>query len=174
MGFCPPRLALAPRTPDNQQLASGVGVSTPCGAVSTRGITVFASNVLELYIYRRISDLGMGPYLPRVALAPRTQPISNQSVGLGFKHYAGRYRPGGLPFSSPVCSRCNCMEGFIIRGWDPIIFHLPRVALTPRTLANQQSGSRVGGSTPCGAVSTPATTRFRPRWVGVAGIWNDF
>ena len=34
--------------PANQQSAIGVGVSTPCGAVSTRGITVFVSGEPEL------------------------------------------------------------------------------------------------------------------------------
>ena len=32
-----------------------------------------------------------------------SQQISNQPVGLGFSHRAGRYRPGGSPFSSPGC-----------------------------------------------------------------------
>ena len=47
------------------------------------------------------------------------------------------------------------MEGFIIRGWDPIIFHLPRVALTPRTLAisNQAAGLGV----------PHRAARYRPR-----------
>ena len=47
-------------------------------------------------------------------------PISNQRVGLGFPHPAGRYRPGGSLFSSPGCWSCSDMEGFLIRGWDPI------------------------------------------------------
>ena len=49
------------------------------------------------------------------------QPISNQPVGLGFLHLAGRYRPGGPPFTSPICWSCRCMEIFLIRGWDPIL-----------------------------------------------------
>ena len=35
------RRALALCAPANQQSVSGVGVSTPCGAVSTRGMSVF-------------------------------------------------------------------------------------------------------------------------------------
>ena len=59
--------------PLNQQSASVVGVSTPCEAVPTRGVTVFVPGVLDLYIYGRIFDPGKGPYPPRVALALRTQ-----------------------------------------------------------------------------------------------------
>ena len=44
------------------------------------------------------------------------QPIRNQPVGLGFPHDAGRYRPGGSPFSSPGCWSCRGMEGFLIRA----------------------------------------------------------
>ena len=65
MGLYPPRLALAPRTPAIQQSITGVGVSAPCGAVSTRGAAVFVPGVLELT-------------------------------------RAGRYRPGGTPFSGGV------------------------------------------------------------------------
>ena len=42
------------------------------------------------------------------------QPISNQPVGLGFPHHAGRYRHGGSAFSSPGCWSCKHMEGFLI------------------------------------------------------------
>ena len=42
-------VALAPRTPANQQSASGVGVFTPCGAVSTWGTTVFVLSVCWSY-----------------------------------------------------------------------------------------------------------------------------
>ena len=53
----PPWVALAPRTPARQQSASGVGVSTLCGAVSIRGTTVFLPGVLEMYGV--FSDPGM-------------------------------------------------------------------------------------------------------------------
>ena len=49
------------------------------------------------------------------------QPIGNQPVGLGFPHRAGRYRPVGSPFSSPGCRGFRDMEGFLIRGWNPIL-----------------------------------------------------
>ena len=38
-----------------------VGVSTPCGAISTRRITVFVPGLLELCIYGRNYGPGMGP-----------------------------------------------------------------------------------------------------------------
>ena len=63
----------------------------------------------------------------------------------------GRYRPGGAPFSSPVCRRCSCMEIFLIRGYFLI---LPRW----RWLCEPQ----VGVSTPWRAVSTRGTTVFVP------------
>ena len=57
MGLYPPRLALAPRTPAIQQSITGVGVSAPCGAVSTRGAAVFVPGVLEL---TRAGDIDPG------------------------------------------------------------------------------------------------------------------
>ena len=45
----PFRVALALRKPANQRSASsGIGVSMPCGAILTRGITGFAPRLLEL------------------------------------------------------------------------------------------------------------------------------
>ena len=38
------------RSPGNQRSASGTGVSTLFGAVSTRGITVFVPRLSELYL----------------------------------------------------------------------------------------------------------------------------
>ena len=49
------------------------------------------------------------------------QPISNQTVGLGFPHPAGRYRPEGSGLTSPSCWSCRCMEGFLMRGWELIL-----------------------------------------------------
>ena len=39
---------LCVRSPANQRSAGGTGVSTPCGAVSTRGITIFVPGLSEL------------------------------------------------------------------------------------------------------------------------------
>ena len=60
-----------PRTPANQQSASGVRVPTPYGAVSTLGIAVFVPGSSELYMYESIFDPEMGPYPPWVVLALR-------------------------------------------------------------------------------------------------------
>ena len=38
---------------------------------------------------------------PGAADLPESHPISDQPVGMGFPHRAGRYRPGGSPFSLP-------------------------------------------------------------------------
>ena len=48
MGRYPPWMALVVRTSANQPSASGVGVSTLCGAVSTRRVTVFVLDLSEL------------------------------------------------------------------------------------------------------------------------------
>ena len=82
------------RTPANQKSASGLGVSTPCGAVLTRKTTAFVPGVLGvstpcgavlirkttafvpsvfgLNIHGQSFDLRMGPFLSLVELAPRT------------------------------------------------------------------------------------------------------
>ena len=49
-----------------------VGVSTPWGAASARGITVFVPGLLELSLYGGISDPGMGRYPHRMALTLQT------------------------------------------------------------------------------------------------------
>ena len=54
------------RAPARQRSTGGVRVSTPCGAVSARGITVFVPGLSGLYMYGGISKPGMGTYYPRV------------------------------------------------------------------------------------------------------------
>ena len=44
----PPRVVLALRPPADKRSASGIGVSTPCGAVSTRENSIFVSGLSEL------------------------------------------------------------------------------------------------------------------------------
>ena len=51
---------------------------------------------------RRMSDPGMGPYPPRVRRDLEPHPISDQPMGSGFLHCAGRCRSEVSPFSSPV------------------------------------------------------------------------
>ena len=53
-------------SPSQSAISSWGGVSTPRGAVSIRAVSVFVPGLLELWIYGRISDPGMGNYPPRV------------------------------------------------------------------------------------------------------------
>ena len=65
------------RAPANQRSAGGVGVSTPCGAFSTRGITVFVPSLSELSMYGGIAEPGMGIYPPRVRRDRGVSPRGN-------------------------------------------------------------------------------------------------
>ena len=80
-----------------------VGVPSTWRAVSTRGTTVFVSGLLELLMDRRISDLGMGRYPPRVALILRTSDRGFHTVRDGIDL-------DGPPFSSPGCWSCRYIE----------------------------------------------------------------
>ena len=64
--YFPQPLVCSSNTLINQQSEDGGGVSTPCGAVSTRGITVLFLRLLKLYVYGSVYDPGMGHYPPRV------------------------------------------------------------------------------------------------------------
>ena len=84
IGWGPP----VSRTPAYQHSASGVGVSTPCWAVSTRGITAFvlvcrSCRGMEGYLSR-----GCNLFLPGWRWFYKPQPISDQPEGLGFPHRA--------------------------------------------------------------------------------------
>ena len=59
-------LWLYSRSPVNQRSAGIIGVSTPCGEVSTRGITVFVPGLSGLWIYGEIPEPRIGTYPPRV------------------------------------------------------------------------------------------------------------
>ena len=93
------------------------------------------------------------------------QPTSSPSVGLEFPHRTGRYRPGGPPFLcfSPVCC-CTCMDGFLIREWDPI---LPGC----RWLYEVRAPGWVFHSVRGGI--DPRDHRYRPRFDGVVDVWKD-
>ena len=69
---CPSRVSLALR----------VEVSTPCGALLTRGTTVFVPRVLlGLEMYGRIHDPAIGLYPHRMALVLRTPDWGFHIVG---------------------------------------------------------------------------------------------
>ena len=71
-----------------------VGVSTPCGAVSTRETTIFVPGLFcFLYMYRTINHPVMGFYPPRVALAVRTPGWGFHPVGGGIDPGDHRFRP---------------------------------------------------------------------------------
>ena len=71
------------RAPANQRSAREIGVSTPCGAVSTRENSIFVPGLSELQGYRRMSEMGTGPYPPRVALDLRA--LANRRSARGIE-----------------------------------------------------------------------------------------
>ena len=87
----PPRVALASRTPVNQQSANRVGVPTSYEVVSTGGNTIFAPGVGVVDVWND-SDPRMGSYPPRVALAPRT-PVNQRSANGSFHTVGGGLDP---------------------------------------------------------------------------------
>ena len=86
-----------------------IGISTPCGAASTRGTAVFVPSLLELYTYASIYDPGWAPILPGWPW------VYESRVRVSIS--AGRYRRVGPPFSSPIRRSGIFMEGFLNRGW---------------------------------------------------------
>ena len=104
-------------THPSQYGAPAVGVSKPCGPVSSGGITDLFPDKLKSYM-EGVLFRGWDRMLPGCRWLDEPQSISNQPVGLGVPHRAGRYQPGGPPFSSPAC---RCMQGFLIQGWYLIL-----------------------------------------------------
>ena len=117
---------LASRTPINNGVPR-VGVSIPCGAVSTRGITVLIPGLLELKGFLEIflirawdlnlsvsgatSTLAGGATLAaRWLHEPR--PISNPPVWLGFHTVQGRINPGDPRFRPQVVVGVEVWKGF--------------------------------------------------------------
>lgn len=93
---------------------------------------------------------------------------SYHPAGLRFPHRAGRYRPEGPPFSSPVGWSCTSIETFLIRGSDVTLlecrwFHEPH--------PNSISTSEGGVSTPCGAIPTQETAVFVTGPSCVVVVW---
>ena len=84
------------------------GVVTPWEAVSTRRPPFSPPVCCSCICMEAFAIWGR----ERILLEGGTK---SMNLRLGFPRRAGRYRPRGPPFSSPVCS-CRCMEGFIIRG----------------------------------------------------------
>ena len=119
------------------------------------------------------------------------QPFSNPSLGLGFPHLvgryhpgaavfvpgvleltrAGRYRPGEPPFSFPVYWSCRCMEGFLIRAWDPTIFPRWHCLHEPQPISSQRVG--LGFSHRAGRYRPGVPPFSSSRFVGVTDVWKD-
>ena len=98
----PPLVRLASRTPAYHPSSNGITVSTPCEAVSSGEITAFVPNSVELCMYERAYEPGMGPCHPRVPLGSTntSQPSINQ-WNWGFHTLRGRIL-GRFPFSAFV------------------------------------------------------------------------
>ena len=154
--------------PSQSAISQWGWVSTPCEAMSTWGTTAFVPGVLKLQIYSNIYDPGMGPYPSRAALAP-SQPISNKTVRLQFPHRAGRCRPGGPPFPSPVCWICKYMQWFM-SGDGKLSSPGGAGSTNPSQSAINQWDW--GFHTVRGVID-PRDRRFRPERVGVAHVWKD-
>ena len=131
-----------------------VGVSKPCGAVSTRGITVFVPGSSGLQICGIISDSGMITYLPLVALALQTP-------GWGVHIERGGIDPGDHFFVPGLLELY--MYGRVSNlGMRP---YPPQVVLALRTPGWRLQTVRSG--------IDPGCHRFRPRYVGVEDAWKD-
>ena len=81
---------------------SGVGVSTPCVSVYTRGMTVFVPGFLDLYMYGRIVIRGWEIIVPGCGGTARLhdpQPTINQPAGgWGFHTLRGGIGPRDVRF----------------------------------------------------------------------------
>ena len=118
---------------------------TKSSRFGTRVAKLNAATDQGCVLYSGVCTLRVHKYLP---------------MALGFPHLVGRHRPGGSPCSSPVGWRGRCAEGFMIRGWDPILCGCRWLHEPPRI-----SDQWVGVSAPFPKVSTWGSP-FRPRFVG--------
>ena len=75
-------------------------------------LMVLTANHGNRYVHYMGQSLDEKQLSPRSGSMSLTHPISNQPVGLGFPHLAGRYRPGGSAFSSPDSWSYRDMERF--------------------------------------------------------------
>ena len=126
MGPYPPWVSLALRAPVNQRSARGIGVSRPCGAVSTRVNSISCLPGCRSCRYMgRCLKRGCGPIFLGLPSLYAPQPTSDRPVRLGFPHRAGRCRCGRTPLSSPRCRSCRDMEACLIRGCEPVLTVFP-------------------------------------------------
>ena len=168
------RRALAPRTSANQQLASGVGTSTPYGAVSTRGIYILVLMLLELQLHGRISDPRTRNYPPTGAAGPRRclegrvslrgsmspRPSVISRWGRVFHTVWGVIKPGDHRF----CPRIMAVAGVWTDLWLEIEILSSLGAADSMSSSESTISLNVGVSTPCGAVSTRGIAVSVPGW----------
>ena len=96
MGTYPPRVALALHAPANQRSARGIGISTPCGAVSTRENSIFAPGVPEIRAMDGRLNRGWGTIIPGLPSLYAPQPISDRPWDWGSHILRGGVDPGEL------------------------------------------------------------------------------
>ena len=113
--------------------------------VSSRRVIVVVPDSLELYMYARISDPEMRPHPPRLPLASRTPANSNQPMGSGFPHRAGRYRPRQSSFSSSGSFRDGPPQN---ERYFSLYGHLSEICFIRRSCYNMSAASGKVGNPP--------------------------
>lgn len=108
-------------------------------------------------MYGRIHDVGRWCYFSQVDLGTgfgfKPQPISDQSMRLGFPHCAGRHRPAGSLFSSVICCKLREVQGCMIRRSELLLAGQREALALFWRQANQPSVGVIGVSTQSGTVS---------------------
>ena len=130
----------------------------------------FSSSVYWNCRYVKGSKIrGWDRILPGGLWLHEPKPISNDPVGLGFPHREGRCRHRGPPFSLGLCWNCTYMEGFLIRGWDPITSSGAGSTNRSQSAINQWDWGlhTAQGGTNCG------NYRFRPQFAGFGAEWKN-
>ena len=125
------------------------------------GVSPFESSVC--WSCRRVDGCGILKWeviLPGRRWLHLFQPISDEPLGLGFPHRAGRYQPGRPPFPSSVCFRC--VEAFRILIWHLILPGF-RWLYEPPPISHRPVGL---GFPRCDAANDPGDHRFRLHLVG--------
>ena len=114
------------------------GVSTPCGAVSSQGVTACLRFVGGCRCMEGRLIPGCTRIPSRCCWPHGSQPVSGQPLGLRFPHRAGR----GLPGRSP-CFRSRFI-GVVDVSDSGVGMFRPRIKLTPRPSSNQRSANQCG------------------------------
>ena len=81
----------------------------------------------------------MGPYPPRVVLALHAPTNQRSANWIGVSTSCEAVPTGGIPFLSPGCRSCSDTEGFMNRGWGPILPGL-RSLYAPQPISDRPVG----------------------------------